>query len=87
MKEHPSTRQWRNCYGKKVWWVCATDVEWIEVDLAPKPKLITDQERLIKQLKKKTKKLTRDGDEASITQQKVTLTTMEATLTKDNEKS
>jgi hypothetical protein len=85
MKEHPSTHQWRNCYGKKVWWVCATDVEWIEVELAPKPKSITDQERLIKQLKKKIKKLTRKGDEAPITQQKVTLAAMEAKLKKDNE--
>ena len=85
MKEHPSTHQWRNCYGKKVWWVCATDVELTEVELAPKPESITDQERSIKQLKKKIKKLTRDGDEAPITQHKMTLTAMEATLKKDNE--
>ena len=34
MKDHPSTHKWRNLYGKKVWWVCATDIEWIEVELA-----------------------------------------------------
>ena len=85
MKEHPSTRQWRNYHGKKVWWVCATDVEWIEVELAPTPKTIVDQERSIKRLKKKMRKLIKKGDEALINQQKLTLNAMEAQMKKDKE--
>jgi len=84
MKDQPTTHRWRNCYGKKVWWVCATDVEWIEVELAPKPKSIIDQERLIKRLKKKIKKLTKNGVDASIMRLKETLASKEANLKNDN---
>ena len=85
MKDHPTTHRWRNCYGKKVWWVCATDVEWIEVELAPKPKSIIDQERLIKRLKMKIKKMRKNGDDATKTQLKVTLTSKEANLKRDKD--
>ena len=42
-----------NMYGNKIWWVCATDIEWIEVELAPKPHHILDQKHAIQNLKKK----------------------------------
>ena len=47
----------RKLYGKKVWWVCAIDIEWIEVELAPKPQHIIDQERAIQKLKRNMNKL------------------------------
>lgn len=52
LKDHPTTHRWKNYYGKKVWTVCASDVEWLEVELAPKPKRIVDQEENIEQMKK-----------------------------------
>jgi len=49
--------QMENYYGKKVWTVCATDVEWLEVELAPKPKRISDQEDNIVQTEQQIKYL------------------------------
>ena len=50
-------RRLKNYYGRKVWTVCATDVEWLECELANKPKEIVDQERDIDKVKKQIKRL------------------------------
>jgi len=44
LKEASNNHRWKYYYGKKSWTVCAVDVEWLEVELAPKPKRISDQE-------------------------------------------
>ena len=71
-------------YGKKVWWLCATDIEWIEVELAPKSQHIIDQERAIQNLKKKNE-LGNRGDKQSIKEEQFTLSSLEAKLKKDTE--
>ena len=50
-------RRLKNYYGRKVWTVCATDVEWLECELANKPQEIVDQERDIDKVKKQIKRL------------------------------
>ena len=50
LKNNPCTYRWKNYYGRKVSTICATDVEWLEVELAPKPKRILDQEKNILEL-------------------------------------
>ena len=57
LKKDSSSHRWGNYYGKKVWTVCATDVEWLEVELAPKPKRISDQEDNIVQTEQQIKYL------------------------------
>ena len=50
LKEQQSSYRWKNYYGKKVWTVCATDVEWIECEHYPKPRSLTDIEIKIEQI-------------------------------------
>ncbi len=50
LKEQQSSYRWKNYYGKKVWTVCATDVEWIECEHHPKPRSLTDIEIKIEQI-------------------------------------
>ena len=37
MRDHPSTHKWEALCEMKVWWVCETDIKWIDVELVPKP--------------------------------------------------
>jgi len=52
-----SQRRWKNHYGKKVWTICAKDVEWLECELANKPQKLVDQEQDIDKVKKQIKRL------------------------------
>ena len=57
LKQDSSSHRWKNYYGKKVWTLCATDVEWLEVEFAPKQKRISDQEDNIVQREQQIKYL------------------------------
>jgi len=46
-----SQRVWRNYYERKVWTICAKDVEYLELELANKPQQIVDQEQYIDKVK------------------------------------
>ena len=46
-----SQRVWRNYYERKVWTICAKDVEYLELELANKPQRIVDQEQYIDKVK------------------------------------
>ena len=48
-----SQRRWKNYYGRKVWTICATDVEYLECELANKPQEIVDQEQYIDKVKER----------------------------------
>jgi hypothetical protein len=50
MKMHPSYK-WKNYYGKKVWTVNATDVEWVECKHVNKTSIVAQLEPQINQLK------------------------------------
>jgi len=47
----------KNYYERKVWTVCATDVEWLECELANKPQEIVHQEQDIDKVKKQIRRL------------------------------
>ena len=64
-----------------MWWVCATDIEWIQVELAPNPQYIIDQERVMQNLKK-LNELGNRSDKQSIKEEQLTLSSLEAKLKK-----
>ena len=90
-------RRLKNYNGRKVWTVCATDVEWLECELANKPQEIVDQERDIDKVKKQIKRLAKkirspttdmrekQKKEKTKSKRKRHLKTMEAKLNNDLE--
>lgn len=48
LKDNQTTYQWKNYYGRKVWTVSATDVEWIECEHYPKSDAVKDIEQKLK---------------------------------------
>ena len=68
-----------------MWWVCAPDNEWIEVELAPIPQYIIDQERAIEKLKETIHRLEKRNGKKTNKKDKLTLTSLEAKLNKDME--
>lgn len=68
LKDSGHQRQWRNYYGKKVWTVCAKDVEWLECELANKPRDIIEQELNIQKLKRKFDRTSKKMNSPQLTQ-------------------
>ena len=59
LKDSGTQRVWRNYYERKVWTVCAKDVEWLECELVNRPKDIIEQEHNIDSLRKKIDSISR----------------------------
>ena len=57
LKDSGTQRVWKNYYGRKVWTVCANQVEWLELELVNKPKDIIEQENNIISLREKIKSI------------------------------
>jgi len=53
LKDEATSRKCKNYYGKKVWTVCATDVEWIECEHVVKTEPMVQLEKEIEDLEKK----------------------------------
>jgi hypothetical protein len=68
LKDSGHQRQWKNYYGKKVWTVCANNVEWLECELANKPRDIIEQEGNIKKLKKEFDRISKEMNSPQLTQ-------------------
>jgi hypothetical protein len=51
LKEQPQSYKWKNCYGRKVWTVNASDVEWVECEQINKSGTIIQLEAQIDQLR------------------------------------
>jgi hypothetical protein len=51
LKENVQCYNWKNYYGKKVWTVNATDVEWVECEHVNKTGLLSQLETQINELK------------------------------------
>lgn len=45
LKANPTTHRYKNMYGRKVWTVCASDVEWIEVEHVVKTESMLELEK------------------------------------------
>ena len=95
LKDSNSERQWKNYYGRKVWTVCANDVDWLECELANKPKDIIEQEHNIISLREKIESISEKIKSPKLCSEEVTrkcnkkkklikrLATMETTLQND----
>jgi hypothetical protein len=53
LKEQPQSYEWKNYYGRKVWTVNASDVEWVECEHINKTGTVIQLEAKIDQLRKK----------------------------------
>ena len=51
LKCNPTTYRYKNMYGRKVWTVCASDVEWIEVEHVVKTEAMLELEKEMNDLK------------------------------------